>query len=359
MEPLKEMFNKPFYENLAKEISRVHKDFDPKRFVNESTRDFHALELNQRLRRTSEVLKVCLPSDYKTAVEIMKKVIPNLKTGYTNLVFPDFVGLYGKEHFDFSLGALKYFTCFGSSEFAIREYLKLDFHRTLKVMVIWASDKDHHVRRLASEGSRPRLPWSFKLDQVIKDPSLTYPILEILKDDKELYVRKSVANHLNDISKEHPGFLLDIIKTWKGKSPHTDWILKHASRTLLKKGDTGILKHFGIKHSEALKASKFKIKTRKIETGGDLEFSFRVDNTGAGKIKIRLEYAVYFRIASGKLSKKVFKISERELEAKSSVEVKKKHSFREITTRSYYPGEQKITLIVNGKESEPIAFVLK
>jgi 3-methyladenine DNA glycosylase AlkC len=289
----------------------------------------------------------------------MKKVIPQMPRGYTNLLFPDFVGLYGKEHFDLSMQALKYFTSFGSSEFAIREYLRLDFDKAIKIMKDWASDKDHHVRRLASEGSRPRLPWSFKLDKVIEDPSVTFPILDRLKEDEELYVRKSVANHLNDISREHPDFVLDVVKKWKGRSKHTDWIIKHGSRTLLKKGNLKVLAHFGVKHNDAIKLEGFRVLTPKVKTGNRLKFEFRLKNSSEKKIKVRIEYAVYFLVANGSLSKKVFKISERDLPAKGILDFEKEHDFKRITTRKYYPGVQKISVIINGKESPQLKFELK
>jgi 3-methyladenine DNA glycosylase AlkC len=359
MEPLKEMFNKIFYENLAREFQKAYRNFDPKKFTADVTKDLSSMELNQRMRNTSVVLKKHLPSDYKRSLEIMKKVIPELDNGYTQLVFPDLVSLYGLENFDVSLEALKHFTAFGSSEFAIRVFLKADFDKTIKVMHGWAKDKNHHVRRLASEGSRPRLPWSFKLDRVIENPKLTLPILEILKQDEELYVRKSVANHLNDISKEHPNVMLSVIKDWKGKSKHTDWILKHASRTLLKQGNVNVLWHFGIKHNNDVETSGFKIQNKKVKTGESVEFSFTLKNKGNKKVKVRIEYAVYFRIAGEKLSKKVFKISERELEKQGSLDFSRKHSFKIISTRKYYPGIQKVSLIINGRETEPLEFTLK
>ncbi len=359
MEPLKEMFNKRYYETLAKEFSKADKNFNSEKFVSDVTKNLSSLELNQRLRNTSVVLKNHLPSDFKRSVELMKKVAPNLNNGYTQLVFPDFVSVYGTEHLDLSLDALKYFTKFGSSEFAIRVFLKNDFEKTIKVMHQWAKDKDVHVRRLASEGSRPRLPWSFKLDRVIENPKLTLPILEILKADEELYVRKSVANHLNDISKEHPKLLLDVVKNWIGNSKHTDWILKHASRTLLKQGDVNVLKHFGIKHNDAIETKDLKITNTKIKVGDHIEFGFTLKNKGTKKVKVRLEYAVYFRIANDKLSKKVFKISERELQKQEILSLKRKHSFKLISTRKYYPGIQKVSLIVNGKESGLLDFILK
>ncbi len=173
MEPLKEMFNKAFYEKLAQEINKIEKNFKSQGFVKEMMTVLEPLSLNERMRQTTHALHRHLSGTYKKRIELMNKVIPAMPGGYTNLLFPDYVGVYGREDMKLSLEALKYFTQFGSSEFAIREFLKQDFEYTLRVMKQWTKDKNHHVRRLASEGSRPRLPWSFKLDAIIKRPELT------------------------------------------------------------------------------------------------------------------------------------------------------------------------------------------
>jgi 3-methyladenine DNA glycosylase AlkC len=358
MEPLKEMFNAVFYEKLAEAFYREHKDFRKSAFVKEVTTDLNSLELNQRLRRTTEVLKNHLPEDYEKALTIMKKVAPKLKPGYTNLIFPDFVGLYGKKHFSLSMGALKFFTAFGSSEFAIREFLKLDFERSIKIMYTWARDKDLHVRRLASEGSRPRLPWSFKLDRVIQSPEVTLPIIETLIADKELYVKKSVANHLNDISKDHPDFVLKLIRKHKGQTAHTDWILKHAARTMLKAGNKEALALFDIVHNENILLSNFKVLTKKIKVGGHLEFGFDIQNIGNEKLNIRAEYLICFKSNGNKFSKKIFKIGEYQLGKKQVKKFIKRHSFKKISTRKYHLGIQKISPVINGKEGKAISFEL-
>lgn len=358
MEPLKEMFNRKYFEILAKEFQKAHKQFDADTFLKKVTDDLDVLELNQRLRKTTLILKQHLPANYLKALTILKKVIPNLKPGYTNLVFPDFVGMYGQENLDTSLDALRYFTCYGSSEFAIRVFLKKDFDYTIKLMYTWALDQNYHVRRLASEGSRPRLPWSFKLDKVVENPLLTLPIVEALKSDPELYVRKSVANHLNDVSKEHPEFVLDLVEKWKGKSPHTDWILRHASRTLLKQGHIKVLSHFGIKHNASIITSEFKILNKKIKVGDSLDFNFSLINNGLKSVKVRIEYALYFRNTSGSLSKKVFKISERDILKAQTLSFKRKHSFKIITTRKYNAGIHKLAMVISGKEGKAIEFIL-
>ncbi|MGZ4117554.1 MAG: DNA alkylation repair protein, partial [Bacteroidia bacterium] len=208
---LKDMFNKKFYESLAVEFNKADKNFHPDKFVKQVTKNIEPLSLNQRLRNTTVVLKEHLPADYKKAVEVLFKVVPQFSSHYTSFLFPDYIGQYGHDDFDLSMAALKFFTQHGSSEFAIREFLKRDFNKTIKVMNKWADDKNYHVRRLASEGSRARLPWSFNLDEVMKNPEVTRSILEKLKQDDELYVRKSVANHLNDFSKKNTKYMLELM----------------------------------------------------------------------------------------------------------------------------------------------------
>lgn len=358
MEPLKELFNQAYFLKLATEVKKAHQLFDEKSFLKEVTNNLSERELNKRLRHTSLTLKEFLPNNFQEAVNILKQVVPNLKTGYTTLVFPDFVGLYGIQHFKFSLEALSYFTQFGSSEFAIRVFLKHDFKATLNVMQGWAKSDNVHIRRLASEGCRPRLPWSFKLDEVVKNPELTLPILTSLKEDTELYVKKSVANHINDYSKEHPELVIKILKDWKSNNPHTTWILKHASRTLLKQGNTKALAFFGIKENSDLNLVSFNLKKQKIKIGDNLQYSFLIQNTSKKSISIRLEYAIYFKIANDKLSKKVFKISEKEITNSQTLSFEKHHSFKLLSTRKYYSGSHYIAIIINGKEIEKTKFNL-
>jgi 3-methyladenine DNA glycosylase AlkC len=349
MEPLKEMFNKAFYDSLAKEFKKVYPSFNAQKFVNDVTSDMEALSLNERMRNTSVILKKYLPGDLKKSVEVMKKVIPNMKYGYTNLVFPDFVGLYGLNDFDTSLDALKYFTLFGSSEFAIRVFLKHDFTRTIKVMYEWAKDKNHHVRRLSSEGSRPRLPWSFKLDEVIKNPSVTKPILETLKSDDELYVRKSVANHLNDISKENPDYMLNLIKNWDRSNPGTTWIIRHASRTLIKKGHSGSLSVLDFEKNVKVEVSDLKILKPKIKLGESLSFSFDLSSKKQSNQKLVVDYIIHYRKKKGALSPKVFKLKEIDLKPGQKIKLEKKQLMKDFTTRKHEKGEHLLEIQVNGK----------
>lgn len=359
MEPLKEMFNPAFYERFAAEFKKADPTFDKAGFIKEVTKNLDSLSLNQRLRRTSESLHSFLPSDYKKAIGVLRNVIPNTYGGYTNLVFPDFVGLYGHGDFQTSMDALRYFTQFGSSEFAIREFLKRDFEKTIKVMKGWAKDKNHHVRRLASEGSRPRLPWSFKLDKVIKDPSLTISILQTLNKDPELYVRKSVANHLNDISKEHPEFMLEAIRGWDKTNEHTRWIIKHASRTLIKKGHAGSLSVFDFEKDAKVKIEKFRFNKTKLRLGETLLFEFEIVSAKKKEQKLVVDYIIHYRKKLGDLSPKVFKLTELNLGSGERIKISKKQLFKDFTTRKHFKGEHLLEIQVNGKKIFQERFLLQ
>jgi 3-methyladenine DNA glycosylase AlkC len=349
MEPLKEMFNKKFYERLAGEFQKADQNFNSERFLAEVTQGLENLSLNERMRNTSVVLKNHLPVNYKHAVSTLFRVIPQMGGGYTSLLFPDYVGLYGHGHFELSMEALKYFTSFGSSEFAIREFLKRDFKKTIETMHTWAGDRDHHVRRLASEGSRPRLPWSFKLDQVISEPSHTQGILERLKEDPELYVRKSVANHLNDISKDNPEYMIKLVGGWSKTHPYTSWIVKHASRSLIKKGDADSLAIFNYEKDAKVAIRNFKLAPAKLKLGKALQFSFDLVSQKAKVQKLVIDYVIHYRKKSGELSPKVFKLKELHLRPKETIRISKKQVFKDFTTRKHEPGIHVVEIQVNGK----------
>lgn len=359
MEPLKELFNRDFYHQFANEFSKIDPSFEVEAFIQSVTKGLDERSLNERMRNTSVVLKDFLPADYEQSIELMRKVIPNLKKGYTTLIFPDFVSQFGKQTIDISLDALKYFTQFGSSEFAIRTFLQQDFNRTIQTMYAWAIDENHHVRRLASEGSRPRLPWSFKLPEVIKNPRLTQPILEQLKTDPELYVRKSVANHLNDFSKDNPAFMIDLVTQWDQSHPHTAWIVKHGTRTLIKKGNTDSLNVFGYEKEVQLKLVDFKLNRSHIKLGDTLQFDFTLVSEKSTAQKLVVDYVIHYRKNSGELSAKVFKLKEVNLLPNQPVFIAKKQLIKDFSTRKHYVGEHLLEIQINGKIVYKTSFLLE
>ncbi len=355
---LKEMFNEKFYTKFSLEFKKADKNFNSEKFLKDVLNGIDELSLNERLRKTSIVLKSHLPSDFKKSVDILYKVIPNLDRGYTSLVFPDYIGLFGHQNFKLSMEALKYFTEFGSSEFAIREFLKRDFYKTLAVMEKWADDKNYHVRRLASEGSRARLPWSFKLDEVIKNPSSTKNILEKLKSDPELYVKKSVANHLNDLSKDNPSYMIAVIKKWDSKNLHTAWIIKHASRTLIKKGDVAALSVFSFEKNVNILIENFKIDKPKIKIGETLKFSFDIISKKNSTQMLVVDYGIHYQKKVNLPSKKVFKLKELELKGYEKIAIVKSQLFKDFSTRKHYSGKHKVEIMVNGKVYAEKEFIL-
>lgn len=355
---LKEMFNKKFYTKFSLEFKKADKNFNSKNFLKDILNGIDELSLNERLRKTSIVLKNNLPSDFKKSVDILYKVIPNLDRGYTSLVFPDYIGLFGHQNFKLSMEALEYFTEFGSSEFAIREFLKRDFYKTLSVMEKWADDNNYHVRRLASEGSRARLPWSFKLDEVIKNPSSTKNILEKLKSDPELYVKKSVANHLNDLSKDNPNYMIGVIKKWDSKNLHTAWIIKHASRTLIKKGDVAALSVFNFEKNVNILIENFKIDKPKIKIGETLKISFDVISKKNSTQKLVVDYVIHYQKKGNLPSKKVFKLKELELKGYEKATIVKSQLFKDFSTRKHYSGKHKVEIMVNGEVYVEKEFIL-
>lgn len=343
------MFNRTYYKNLAQVLASVYKSFKAEAFVKEVTENFEPLSLNERMRNTSKVLQKYLPENYISTIGIMKEVIPQLKGGYTNLIFPDFVAQFGQPNFSLSLDALKYFTQFGSSEFAIRTFLKQDLKATLNEMYKWANDENEHVRRLASEGSRSRLPWSFKLDAIIQNPSLTTPILQTLKADDALYVRKSVANHLNDITKDSPEHVLNLIKTWDQSHPHTAWIIKRGCRSLLKQGDKKSMAVFNLTKDVKLAIKKISLNKSLLRLNDVLVFQFDLVSQKKTDQRLMVDYRIHYSKKSGVQLPKVFKLKELVLKPGETIAIKKQQRFQDFTTRKLHTGTHVLEIVINGE----------
>ncbi|MFS1513923.1 DNA alkylation repair protein [Chengkuizengella sp. SCS-71B] len=352
MEPVKNTFNQVFFEKLTDTISKYDSNFSKELFLSKVlTDDWDGYELKERMHHVTECLYETLPKDYESAIGILMKAASKVtfEFGFAPMIFPNFVELYGLDDWDISVKALEEFTKYSSSEFAVRPFIIKDVNRMMEKMEKWAHHDNLHVRRLASEGCRPRLPWAIALPAFKKDPSMIFPILELLKNDPEEYVRRSVANNLNDISKDHPKLVLQIARKWLGISKETDWLVKHALRTLLKAGNTEALLMFGFSDPIYIDITNFQIHNEKVNIGDTLSFSFQLKKNKDTDEKVRIEYAIYFMKANGELTRKVFKISERVLTNRIE-EINRNHSFKLITTRKYYPGQHKVSIIINGVE---------
>lgn len=355
---LKDWFDRACYERWAADVAAVWPAFDKKRFVKLALPGLEELSLMQRLRRTTECLRATLPEDYRRALRILRDVAPRIQHNFVSLVLPDFAGLYGLDDFDASMEALREFTVVGSSEFAIREFLRRDLKKTLKVMQGWSRHEHEAVRRLASEGCRPRLPWSFKLDALIADPSPALPILRNLKADPSLYVRKSVANHLNDITKDHPGRVLDELAAWPLETPETAWICKRALRTLIKQGDVRALELIGASGEAPVDVAGFSASPVRLQLGERLTLETRLHSTAAKPCRLVVDYAVHYVKKSGATSAKVFKWKELTLAPGDAVDLARSQVVKNFTTRTHHAGRHAVDLLVNGTVVASTAFDL-
>ena len=345
-ELLKDVFNRKFIKKLAADLKESYPKFDETVFIKAIfSKDWKEKALKQRMRHISENMQCGLPSNYKKAISLLKPVSDNYSE-LQHLIFPDFIELCGIDDLSTSIEAMEYFTEKSSSEFPIRFFIIQYEKQMLAQMKKWAKSKNEHLRRLASEGCRPRLPWAIGLPKYKKDPSAILPILETLKEDESEYVRRSVANNLNDISKDNPNVAIEIAKKWKGLSPETDKLVKHGCRTLLKQGDPKTIKLFGFREPKDIQIKKFKV-TKEIKMGDEIEFAFTL-NTDKKKLGLlRVEYIIEFARQNNKTGKKVFKISEGQY-AENERNITKKHSFKPISTRKYYVGNHSVSVVVNG-----------
>ena len=352
MEPFKNLFNKELVNEFANNIYKYENSFKKDEYISHVLNSLEDLELKDRMRLISTSIHPFLKTDYKETIEILKKVKTHFSIetsmGLQSMILPDYVEVYGLDDFKTSIDALEYFTIESSSEFAIRHFIVKYETRTMKEFLKWAKNPNEHIRRFASEGCRPRLPWAIALPNFKKDPSLVLEVLELLKHDESMYVRKSVANNLNDISKDNPELVIEFVEENLGVSKNLDWICKHASRTLLKAGDREILELFGYKSDDALIVENFKV-DEKVRLEESLNFSFDLKTSKKALGNIRLEYAIDFQKANGKLSRKVFMLSQSNIDSNKK-SFKKYQSFRAVTTRKYYKGLHKIAIIVNGEE---------
>lgn len=350
---IKDRYHYESIHKVALDIKSVYKEFQVDEFM-ESTVDasWNSLEMKDRIIKISKTLGEYLPKNYNEAINIIDKVVMNYGDWLDSFAgfFPTFVDIYGQniEDWDISMGALERYTLYASSEFAVRVFIIKDEKRMMKQMLKWSTSDNGLVRRLSCEGCRPALPWGQALTSFKKDPTSILPILENLKEDASIHVRKSVANNVNDISKTHPSLVIAIAKEWYGKSKETDWIVKHGCRTLLKRGNRDALAFFGYDNAIAITVENFALSKASICIGEDISFSFVISTKQAAKV--RLEYGIDYVKANGKRNRKIFKISEMSLNDNEQKQYTKKRSFADLSTRKHYAGVHSIALIVNGME---------
>jgi len=377
-ELFKNMWNEQFFSGFVKALKCSINDFDERLFLSRILDDeWENRELLQRGMHIAAVLKASLPADYKSAVGIIVEVVNHVKkTPYWEDIVQNslngkyglsleyaflsgFIAEYGLDDYQTSVEAIEEVTQFTSCEGAVRPFIVKYPHEMMAQMEAWSKHPNQWVRRLSSEGCRPRLPWHIALPKLKENPAPIIPILENLKNDSSDFVRLSVSNNLNDISKDNPEIVIELAKKWQGMSKNTDWVIKNGCRTLLKQGNPVAMELFGFDGAKMITITDFQVLTPEVKIGKSLEFCFKLLNNNKEKTKIRLEYGIYYQKANGTLSKKVHKISEKDYAENSTTQISRAHSFKVVTTRVLHPGLHQVSVIINGKEFEKYSFELK
>jgi 3-methyladenine DNA glycosylase AlkC len=349
---LKNMYNLESVTFLGEVVQGVYADFDRAAFVDlVFDQSWENLELKQRMRQITLALGACLPAEYAAALTILRQALPHLADqGFEKMVFPDFVEVFGQDHYELSMAALELFTRHISAELAVRPFIARYPEKAMGQMLAWTGHAHEAVRRLASEGCRPRLPWAMALPALKQDPSPILPILEKLKNDPSDSVRRSVANNLNDISKDNPQVVIETLQRWQvDGSQAIAALTRHALRTLLKAGQPQALALLGFEPRPAVTVSPLQLSSTQVPLGGRVSFSFTITSKDHQTQELMIDYVVHLVRANGRRTSKVFKLSKRQLAPGESIELHRAHSFRPVTTRTYYPGLHTIQPQINGQ----------
>ncbi len=358
MQPLKDIYtNQEILRQLAKDMQSVYPALDEKKFNCELLKDLEKLELKARIERVADVCNHFLPEKYSQTLDILYQFVEGKENKLIYLFLPTFVAKYGQQDYPRSIKAIEDFTQYSSSEEGVRTFLEQDVGRTLKHMLEWTRSKNAHVRRLASEGCRPRLPWAKKISVLIQSPQLTWPILEALKKDPEKYVQKSVANHVNDISKDHADWIVNKVREWDLSNPATQWIIKHGMRSLVKQGHKGALALFGYHQSPKVCLKNVKWDKR-VHLGKVFQFSLELMSEHVKKQSCLVDYRIFFYKKNGRQNAKTFKLTKFVLSQGDCIALTAKYVFKNMTTRKHYPGAHAWQLLINGEPAQRFDFEL-
>ncbi|WP_282606900.1 DNA alkylation repair protein [Pelagibius sp. Alg239-R121] len=361
-EPFKNFISEELITGMACHLGIAWPAFPRERFIANAQRNLEELELKQRSNQIVTALERHLPSDFEQAAAVLRASLPGKNkpglSGWAIMPLNDYIGRAGQEHFDTAMDLLRDITSLFTSEFGVRHFLIANQSRALEQMVRWSKSKNFHVRRLASEGCRPRLPWAMRLPELVKDPRPILPILTTLRDDPEEYVRRSVANNLNDISKDHPDLVANTAADWMtNASKDRKRLIRHACRSLLKQGHGTALGVFGFDKPEKVSA-ELQIQTPVLTLGSELKFELSLNSTARQEQKLMIDYVVHHMKANGKQTPKVFKWKTTQIEAGAHIAIGKRHAIRPITTRRYYAGQHRLEIMVNGTSVAMADFIL-
>ncbi|CAM5478674.1 DNA alkylation repair protein [Streptomyces avidinii] len=351
--------------NLARTIARASRGHRAPALLARAG-NLDGLGFGARVAAVRDAVLADLPEDWPAFEAVLRTALED--PGFAGwMTFPvnEAVAVRGLAAFEPGLALLHDLTPRLTAESAVRPFLRADPGRALAVITGWTADPDPHVRRLASEGTRPRLPWAPQLPAFIADPRPAVPVLDALHRDASEYVRRSVANHLNDISRDHPGLAVDIAAGWRAgptpatdRAPATDRVVRHGLRTLVKAGHPGALNLLGHDPEVPVTVSGPLVSTPHVAVGSYLVFDYTVTHTGALPAELVIDYVVHHVKANGTRTPKVFKLTTRRMAPGETLTGTKRHSFKPITTRRYHSGEHLVQLQVNGRVRGEAGFSL-
>ncbi|MEM7182302.1 MAG: DNA alkylation repair protein [Spirochaetota bacterium] len=353
----RDVFHKGNVNLLAREITRNYPGFAKAKFIKDSLHNREALGFLERSNQICAALRSYLPDDFPHACQILIDSLgkPLTEPGKTVwdafIIMPQtaFVARYGKDHYDLSMRALYEMTQRFSAEGDLRTFLELDYKKTMQLLQKWAKDPSPHVRRLVSEGTRPRLPLAGRIQRFVDDPKPLVKLLELLKDDPSLYVRRSVANNFNDIAKDNPEVVVATFQKWnQGAGKDRLWLIRHALRSLVKQGHPGAMQILGVNTSAKAKVTGLMIEDKKVTIGENLEVSFSLQCLEREETKFIVDYQIDFVKARNKRAKKVFKLKNVTLQPKEKKEITFVFKARNTSGRKLYPGRHGLEILVNG-----------
>lgn len=352
---------------IAQVLADVIDDFPSQQFKLVALTGLEQLELKQRVNHIIAVLADFLPDDFQSTADYFLQLKPHWDWGddtdpqrdFAAWPLIDYVAEYGIDDPELALQVIKELTPLFTAEFAIRPFITQHFKMTYQHLLQWCGDPDEHVRRLASEGMRPRLPWGIHLKQFCDDPQAIFAILEQLKDDTSLYVRKSVANNLNDISKDNPDLVVALCQQWlKNSSTERHFIIRQALRSLVKEGRKDVFALLGYTAEPQLEIIDISLNKKIIKLGEAIEFTVILLSKSATKQALVLDYKIHHKRANGTTTTKVFKWKNISLQANEALQLTKFHGFKIITTRKYYSGMHRIEFLINGSSVGKVDFEL-
>lgn len=359
-EPLKNFFDTQVIRAIGQQLTVGLPHLQVTTFTKRCHQGLEDLELIARGWHIAEVMRQFLPEDFPKAAAVLTQGLgsplpSNTVSGmapFRYLPHMFYVAKYGIEHLDESLATLHTLTQHFTAEFSIRPFIERYPEQTYARLQVWAQDPSVHVRRLVSEGTRPRLPWAPRLKDYQRDPAPVVALLELLKDDPERYVQRSVANNLNDIAKDHPDVTLAVCKRWlRGASANRRWIVEHALRGLVKQGHPHALELLGVGAEPAVDV-KAKAVPKRARIGEKAAFSCELVSTSATPQPLQVDFRVFFVKANGATQPKVFKLKRILLDGGARIPLRASISFQVHTTRKPHPGKHRVELSINGKAFE-------